>query len=164
MEARDSQSGSQSVSEIHGYPLRPPGFTEPLFATSGSRREVAEHLLGAPWLRRASELPREGWLRPSEGAAVHRPEERVVLERENGRVYLVRRRGTSLGANAGLHRRGCGGQVERVLERWREVGGWWSKGGGRDRLVFRVRLTGGAVVDLALERRSREWFLAGIVD
>lgn len=150
-------SVSQSVSEIHGYPLRPPGFAEPLFSTEGSRREVAEHLLGAPWLHRASELPREGW--PSEGA-VHRPEERVrVLTREDGRVYLVR----CCRAKAGRCQWMCRHQVERVLERWWEVGGWWSEGGGRDRLVFRVRLEGdlGAVLDLALERGSGEWFWPG---
>jgi hypothetical protein len=33
-----------------------------------------------------------------------------------------------------------------------------------DRLVFRVLLSGGAVVDLALERTSGEWLVAGVVD
>jgi hypothetical protein len=33
-----------------------------------------------------------------------------------------------------------------------------------DRLVFRVLLAGGAVVDLALDRASREWLLVGVVD
>jgi hypothetical protein len=33
-----------------------------------------------------------------------------------------------------------------------------------DRLVFRVLLSGGAVVDLALERASGEWLLVGMVD
>ena len=60
-----------SVSEIHRYPPRPAGFVEPLFATEESRREIAEHLLDAPWLSRASELPEKG------GSAVHSAEEPV---------------------------------------------------------------------------------------
>jgi hypothetical protein len=51
-----------------------------------------------------------------------------------------------------------------MLERWREVGPWWDTGGGVDRLVFRVLLAGGAVVDLALERASGEWLLVGVSD
>ena len=52
----------------------------------------------------------------------------------------------------------------RVLERWREVGPWWDEEVRVDRLVFRVLLAGGAVVDLALERASGEWLVAGVVD
>jgi hypothetical protein len=54
--------------------------------------------------------------------------------------------------------------VVRVLERWREIGSWWEAEGGVDRLVFRVLLAGGPVVDLALERTSGEWLLVGVVD
>jgi hypothetical protein len=54
--------------------------------------------------------------------------------------------------------------VVRVLERWREVGSWWDAQLSVDRLVFRVLLAGGAVVDLALERPSGEWLLMGVVD
>src|SRR5215212_9901454 len=52
-----------TVSEIHRYPLRPPGFEEPLFPTREFRRAVAEHLASAPWLSRGSELRRPS--RPS---------------------------------------------------------------------------------------------------
>lgn len=45
-----------SLAEIHRYPLRPDGFGEPLFPTHESRRAVAEHLVRAPWLSRASEI------------------------------------------------------------------------------------------------------------
>ncbi len=44
-----------SVSEIHGYPLRPEGFEEPLFPSRESRLAVGEHLLkrlGSRGLRR----------------------------------------------------------------------------------------------------------------
>jgi len=44
------------------------------------------------------------------------------------------------------------------------VGGWWNKRGGVDRLVCRVLLSGGAVVDLALERLSGDWSLIGVPD
>jgi hypothetical protein len=54
--------------------------------------------------------------------------------------------------------------VVRVLERWREVSSWWEAKGGVGRLVFRVLLAGGAIVDLALERASGEWLVAGVVD
>ena len=78
-----------SVSEIHRYPLRPSGFVEPLFATEESRREIAEHLLGAPWLSRASEMPEKS------GSAVHSAEEPVRLLRykQDGRqAEIVRPR------------------------------------------------------------------------
>jgi hypothetical protein len=139
------------VSEVHRYPLRPPNFEEPLFPTTRSRRAVMEHLLEAPWLIKASEL-REGT-----GEVAHRREEPVeVLRREDGRILLVRHRSKS----RGISRR----KVVRILDRWRVVGGWWNKRGGVDRLVFRVLLSGGAVVDLALGRLSGDWSLIGVPD
>ena len=73
-----------TVSEIHRYPLRPPGFEEPLFATARSRRAVAEHLARATWLSRGSDLRR------GSGQAAHSREEPVhVLRRADGRAYLV---------------------------------------------------------------------------
>ena len=145
-----------TVSEIHRYPLRPPGFEEPLFPTREFKRAVAEHLASAPWLSRGSELP-EG-----SGQTVHSREEPAhVLRRDNGRAYLVRRCGN--GCRHG-RRRTRKRRVVRVLERWREVGPWWEAEGGADRLVFRVLLAGGSVVDLALERASGEWLLVGVVD
>ena len=143
-----------TVSEVHRYPLRPPGFEEPLFPTRESRRAVAEHLARSPWLSRGSELDREsGW------AAHRRREPAYVLRQADGRAYLVRRCG-------GGRRRTRKRRVVRVLERWREVGFWWEEEPERrvDRLVFRVLLSGGAVVDLALERASGEWLLVGVVD
>jgi len=141
-----------TVSEIHRYPLRPPGFEEPLFATRESSRAVAEHLASAPWLSRGSELCR------GSGQAAHSREEPAhVLRRADGRAYLVRRCPNG-------RRRTRKRQVARVLERWREVGPWWDTERGVDRLVFRVLLAGGAVVDLALERASGEWLLVGVAD
>jgi hypothetical protein len=143
-----------TVSEIHRYPSRPPGFEEPLFPTAESRKIVAEHLASAPWLSRGSELHR------GSGRAAHSREEPAhVLRRADGRAYLVRRCGKG-GRKGSVHKR----QVVRVLERWREVGPWWDAERRVDRLVFRVLLSGGAVVDLALERASGEWLVAGVVD
>jgi hypothetical protein len=51
----------------------------------------------------------------------------------------------------------------RVLDRWREVGLWWDEGRRTDRLVFRVLLSGGVVVELARERGGG-WSLAGLAD
>ena len=145
-----------TISEIHCYPSLPPGFEEPLFPTQESRRAVAEHLANAPWLSRGSELP------GGSGQAVRRCEEPAhVLWRADGRAYLMRRCGNG---RRPRQRRTCKKRVVRVLECWREVGPWWDAGGGVDRLVFRVLLAGGAVVDLALERTSGEWLLVGVAD
>ena len=143
-----------TVSEIHRYPSRPPGFEEPLFPTAESRRAVAEHLASAPWLSRGSELRR------GNGRTAHSREEPAhVLRRADGRAYFIRRCGS--GRRKGPLRKR---RVVRVLERWREVGSWWEPEGRVDRLVFRVLLAGGPVVDLALERASGEWLLVGVVD
>lgn len=173
-----------SVSEIHDYPKRPADFEEPLFHGPGSRRTPMEHFLEAPWLSRASELAEVGGLAvgnptgvptsvpagvPGGGTtAVHRREERAyVLARPDGAVYLVRGHGCGHGRGVGSGRR-CGRtrkrRVLRVIERWREVRGWWSDEGGADLLLFRVELSGGAVMDLALERSSGEWILTGILN
>ena len=139
------------VSEIHRYPLRPEGFEEPLFPTFGSRRAVAEHLLNAPWLCRASEVRRPG----RGGQAVHASEEPVEVESRRGGVLVVVRHPRG--------RRRCRGEarVVETLARWREVGGWWGDE-GRDRVIVRVLLSDGAVVDLA--REDGAWSLVGTVD
>lgn len=140
-----------SVSEVHAYPSRPPGFEEPLFPTAASRRAVAEHLLEAPWLSRASEL--EGRC----GEVARSSREPVELKCSRGGV-LVRRR-------EGCGRRRGGQRVVEVLDRWREVGRWWEEESRVDRSVVRVLLCGGAVVDLALERGDvGGWFLVGVAD
>ena len=138
-----------SVAEIHVYPSRPPGFEEPLFPTAESKREIMAHFLEAPWLSRASELPR------SIGESAHARREPVVLRSVGTGVELVR---PSRCRRSPTRRR-----VVRVLERWREVRAWWDEEAGTDRLVFRVLLAGGAVAELALER-SGGWFLVGVAD
>ena len=141
-----------SVSEIHGYPSRPPGFEEPLFADRASKRAVAEHLLAAPWLGRASEL-----VCRRSGESARATGEPVELRRDpRGRVEVLRR---SRRQGRCLWRR----RVLRVLDRWREVGRWWDEGRHTDRLVFRVLLSDGAVVELGRERRGG-WLLVGVAD
>ena len=80
-----------------------------------------------------------------------------MLRRADGRVYMVRRCPKEC-------LRTCKKRIVRVLQRWREVSRWWEPERSVDRLVFRVLLAGGAVVDLALDRASREWLLLGVVD
>ena len=163
---RDSVEGT-SVSEIHAYPLRPPGFEEPLFPTADARRALAEHLLGAPWLARASEL--EGRVRASGdgGGTARALREPVEVRRLRGRLEIVRPRGGPRGGR-GCARRRRVLAVLRLLDCWREVGGWWDEGRAADRTVFRVLLDGprgGAVMDLTRERGVREgWFLVGVMD
>ncbi len=141
-----------SVSEIHHHPLRPSGFAEPLFLGRAAKKEIAEHL------RESS-----GWLRNASEAGQPPGEECHVFARPDGSAYLVR---------AGRSRPACRRRsraskrrVARVLERWREVRGWWEPGGGTDRLCFRVLLSGGAVAELALDRgEAGGWFLTRVLD
>ena len=137
-----------STSEIHGYPLQPEGFEEPLFPSAASKRVVAEHLLRAPWLSRASEMEGKG------GQAVHVRRESVKIKNRCGSVRVLWASG----------KRGCHKErwVVEVLERWREIRAWWDEEAGVDRTVVRVLLSDGAVVDLA--RESSGWFLVGIAD
>lgn len=144
-----------TVSEIHDYPLRPPGFAQPLFPTPESRREVAKHLVCAPWLSRASELP--GLAKGPEGSTGRLRAERVELRRRpgSGVTEVVR----PLAGRCSWRRR----PVVEVVARWREVRLWWDEDASVDRLLFRVVVSGGGVVDLALERAGG-WFLVGVVD
>lgn len=161
-----------TVTEIHEYPLRPEGFVEPLFATSESRSEIAQHLLHAPWLSRASEIEKKSG-RTTHTAhtacTAHKVEEPVKLQRDAGdSVEILRPHGP--------HTRRCSWRRRRiveVLERWREVSSWWSDDDPVDRLLFRVvvagrspsghSLSGDAIVDLAVDR-SGAWTLTGVVD
>ena len=138
-----------SVAEIHVYPLKPEGFEEPLFPTAASRRAVAEHLLSAPWLSRASDLVR------GSGGSARVVREPVELASAAGRVRVSWSSGRRRCARRRL--------VVRELARWREVSAWWDEGRSVDRSVFRVLLSCGAVVDLARENPGG-WFLVGVVD
>ncbi len=140
-----------SVSEIHSYPLRREGFEEPLFPTRESRREVAEHLLRAPWVFRASEM--EGSF--GGGQAVHVRRDPVEIERRCGRVEVA--------WSSGFRRCSRKRQVVEVLARWREVDGWWDEERATERDVVRVLLSDGVVADLARERDGG-WSLVGVAD
>lgn len=141
-----------TVSEIHGYPSRPEGYCEPLFSTAESRGEIAEHLLNAPWLSRASEIEEFG------GCSAHVIEEPIRIQRyTDGRVEILRPSGEA---------RRCSWRRRRVVEvlmRWREVRSWWLGDECVDRMLLRVVVSGGAIVDLAVDR-SGAWTLTGVVD
>lgn len=154
-----------SVSEIHRHPLRPAGFAEPLFLGRAVKKKIAEHLSeSSGWLGKAGEV--------SAGEPGKAGEACHVFRRPDGSAYLVR-----VGRPGPACRRRLTGKrrVARVIERWREVGRWWSPEGGTDRLLFRVLLdgggdrgeAGGAVVDLALDRsgpRAGSWSLMRVLD
>ncbi len=142
-----------SVTEIHRYPLRPEGYLEPLFPTNISRRAVAEHLLEAPWLHRASDLEERSTY---PGEVAHVREEPVEVEAKGGWVRIIR---SGRSRRCSWRRR----KVVEILDRWRLVGDWWDEEKHTDRLLFRVLLSGNEVVDLA-RARSGEWFLVGVVD
>ena len=121
-----------SVAEIHDHPLRPHGFEEPLFFGRAAKKAIAEHLkTSSSWLRKAGEAHAEDLGRT--GEVCH------VLQRPDGSAYLVRagRR------RPGTHRRETSGyakrRIARVIERWREVRGWWNRRHGRSK---RGRLRG----------------------
>ena len=139
-----------SVADIHRYPLQPEGYEEPLFPTPASRREVMEHLLEAPWLCRASDL------KGHTGEVAHIREEPVEIESSRGQVKVLRL--TSSRRCAWKSRR-----VVEILDRWREVRRWWDEAEHTDRLLFRVLLSRGEVMDLVRER-SGGWALVGVAD
>ncbi len=143
-----------SVAEIHEYPTSPEGYVEPLFRTRESDLEIMDHYLDAPWLGRASEYA----VAALGSGSGHVPAERreVRLERSGSETRMVELRQTWRCAVRS-------GAIRRVLERWREVYGWWEDGGA-DLVVYRVELACGAVVDLAREREAGTWLLVGIVD
>lgn len=137
---------------VHAYPARPEGFEEPLFPTAASRRSVVEHLLEAPWLARASELK----VKETTGEVARVFEEPVEVKQvSRGRWEVVR-----LPRDRSSWRRRL---VVRVLGCWREVRGWWDEDEAVDRVVYRVLLSGGAVVEVARER-SGGWLLVGVAD
>ncbi len=123
---------------------------EPLFPSRESKLEVAEHLLQAPWLSRASEV-----------AKLVRAGEPVEVRRGRCGVEVS---WTSRG-KCGRRRRGRSWRrVVEVLDRWREIRGWWSEE-GVDRRVYRVLLAGEVVADLAREcGPSGGWLLVGVAD
>ena len=111
-----------------------------------------EHLLEDPWLSKASELEERT------GGAAHGLEEPVELRNSPGRVEIVRLVSSRRCRHSWRKRR-----VEKVLDRWRRVNRWWDEGRREDRMVFRVLLSDGAVVDLVRERCG-DWLFVGVVD
>ena len=147
------------VSEIHRQPSRPPGFEEPLFLGRSAKKEIAEHLReSSGWLQRADDVPAGGLRRAEEVC--------YVFSRPDGNAYLVRA-GRDSGARGCRSRRTKKRRVARVVERWWEVRSWWEPGREIDRLCFRVVLSDGAEVDLALDRsgeRAGSWSLVCVID
>lgn len=139
------------MTEIHRYPLRPEGFEKPLFPTRESRLAVGEHLLRAPWLSRASEL----------GVRIGAP---VEVRRGCAGAEVLWASPGGCGRSRRRRRERSWRRVVEVLDRWREVRGWWEEG-GVDRRVYRVLLAGGMVADLARECGGSEgWMLVGVAD
>ncbi len=144
------------VSEIRRYPLKPGGAAEPLWATAEWKRSVADHLAASSWLCRASEIR----TRRGSGQTAHAADEPVyILVRERGSFIVRRNRPT--GASSWRKRR-----VVEVIDLWREIRSWWSGEDAVDRLLVRVLLAGGCVVDLAKHRPggSEEWAMVGVAD
>lgn len=150
-----------SVLEIHRYPLKPGGAEEPLWVTREWKRSVADHLAASRWLCRASETSaRRGSGYGSErgsGQAAHATYEPVyILVRDRG--SFVVRLDPPKRPRSWRKRR-----IVEVIDLWREVRSWWSGEDAVDRLVARVLLAGGLVVDLA-KRRTEEWAMVGVLD
>lgn len=172
-----------TVTEIHEYPLRSGGYVEPLFGSAGKDREVMEHFLQAPWLGRASEyaVQTSGYFSGS-GRSLAEPLEVRLFKERGCTVMRLRPPGEGAGSYPRRRVRRCSvrsGAIRRVLDSWREVYGWWEKGGGRDLIVYRIELSSGAIVDLARDLsygdeqetrifqdpvRPGRWLLVGIPD
>jgi hypothetical protein len=97
-----------TVFEIHEYPLRPEGYSEPLFHGPASRREIMEHFARSSWLSRASEIP--------EMRSASQPARSYSATSSRGQGEV---------------------EVPRVIASWREVDRWWEPGGGVD-VVWRL--------------------------
>ncbi|MGB3633596.1 MAG: hypothetical protein WA982_06115 [Rubrobacteraceae bacterium] len=136
-----------STKEIHGHPLRPSGFAEPLFLGREDKKEIAEYLSRSNWLGKVSEAS------DPEARPCH------VYRGASGEAWLV---GPGC-KRSQWRRRTRKRRVARVIERWREVRCWWEPEGGTDRLLFRVLLSGGVVADVALDRRYG-WSLVRVLD
>jgi hypothetical protein len=76
-----------TVSEIHAYPVNPPCHQEVLFDLPESKREVADHLLKASWLCRASEMKVR---RGGSGDSAHVLREVVEVRRKGEGVEVLR--------------------------------------------------------------------------
>jgi hypothetical protein len=158
--ARRSPTGAASVSEIHRYPPKPGGVAEPLWETREWKKSVADHLAASRWLCRASEIERRRDSGYGGGQTARATDEPVYI--------LVRDRGSFV-VRCAPPKRSRSWRKRRIVEvhdLWREVRSWWSGEDAVDRLVARVLLAGGLVVDLAQRRlgKSDEWTLVGIED
>lgn len=157
-----------TVTEIHEYPARPAGYSEPLFGGPENSRQIMEHFLEASWLKRASEYAalssKVTNVASGSGRALSEPWP-VRVYRKRGLTVLKiddstkqslrqslgqRRKARRCGVRGGV--RGGAIAIKCVIERWREVCEWWANDGGRDLCVYRVELSSGAVVDLARDR------------
>ena len=151
----------ETVSEIHGHPLRPPGFAEPLFLGRADRKEIADHLARSGWLGKAGEGVPGADAPEGTGEVCH------VLARPDGSAHLVRAFAGRPGCRSKGFARGrrlvSRRRVSGVIERWREVRRWWEPERGTDRLCFRLQLSDGSVVDTALDR-SGSWSLLRVHD
>lgn len=156
---RRLSTGAASVSEIHRYPPRPEGVAEPLWETREWKKSVADHLAASRWLCRASEIETRHSGCGGGQSARAKDEQIYILVRDRG-SFVVR---------CAPPRRSRSWRKRRIVEihdLWREVRSWWSGEDAVDRLVARVLLAGGLVVDLAKRRlgESDEWTLVGIED
>lgn len=53
-------------------------------------------------------------------------------------------------------------RVEQILEVWLEAGEWWED--KPERVVYRVRTSGGGMFELYRHKGDRDWFLYKIYD
>lgn len=137
--------------------VRPEGFVEPLFLPGTHSKEIAEHLTASGWLWKASETEADAAGQTSPERA---PERNCHVLRSDEGVCLVRREGRGRATRWRKRR------VRVVIEKWRDVRGWWEPGGdsGTDLLCYRVLASGGVVLELAYDRGSGGWRVAGVVD
>lgn len=131
--------------DIKRFDARHTGQPIDLFDTVHGRLPVMLELLGTPWMRRTSELPR------GDGAG-KRAEVAIEVDWDGERARP-----------AWFEYRGKRYTIDEIVQQWAVERCWWDRRKAVSRRCFRVLARGG-VWDLAYDRAREEWLLTGVVD
>lgn len=132
---------------IKRYDVTPAGQPMELLDTTHARVPIVSELLASPWIVRASELIRGD----GSHSARYAGEPVTVLWDPEARQPLS------------FTREGRTYRIDAVVQVWSAERAWWDPRHHVSRRFYRVVARGG-VYDLAFDRASRTWMLAGVHD